>query len=413
MKLAYLVNQYPKVSHAFIRREVLALEAIGVPVVRFSVRAGAGLVDDADRAEAARTTVVLAQGVAGLGLATLRAAVTHPLRFVRAVAATCRLGRRSDRGVLRHFVYLVEAAWLQQQCARLKVTHLHAHFGTNPTTVALLGRILGGPNYSFTVHGPEEFDKPETISLCEKVARAHAVVAISSFGRSQLYRWTRHAEWPKVHVVRCVVDESWLAQAPPPIASASRRLVCVGRLCEQKGQALLVEAAALLARAGERFELVLVGDGEMRPQIEAIIAAHGLGERVSITGWADGAEVRRQLTLARALVLPSFAEGLPVVIMEAFALGRPVISTAIAGIPELVRDGENGWLIAPGDVAAIADAMRQVLAADSAQLERMGHAGRGAVEARHRATDEARTLADIFGAALRRVSDQVAVEAQA
>lgn len=410
MKLAYLVNQYPKVSHAFIRREILAVEALGVPVRRYSVRPAAELVDAGDKAEAARTDVVLGHGGAALLWATLRTAVTAPGRFVRAAAAAWRLGRRSERGVLRNLIYLAEAAWLRRDLARHGITHLHAHFGTNPTSVAMLCHVLGGPRYSFTVHGPEEFDKPEAISLGTKVQHAHAVVAITSFARSQLYRWTRYADWPKVQVARCAVDEGWLAQPPPPIAASSRRLVCVGRLCEQKGQALLVQAAQRLAADGERFELVLVGDGEMRGDIERLIATHDLGKVVSITGWADGAEVQRQLAAARALVLPSFAEGLPVVIMEAFALGRPVISTAIAGIPELVQDGKNGWLIPAGDVGAIEGAMRAALAADVGELQRLGRTGRQAVEERHRAEREARTLARIFGAEVRATAAPVAVE---
>jgi len=398
MKLAYLVNQYPKVSHAFIRREVRALEAVGVPVARFSIRRAADLVDGADREEAERTTVIVEQGAAALLWAAARSAATAPRRFARAAATAWRLGQRSDRGLLRHAAYLMEAAWLRHRLAAAGVTHLHAHFGTNSTSVALLCHLLGGPRYSFTVHGPEEFDKPEAIALDVKVRHAHAVVAISSFARSQVFRWARHADWDKVQVARCAVDESWLLAPALPIAAGSCKLVCVGRLCEQKGQALLLHAAARLVREGVRLELVLVGDGEMRPVLERLIAANGLRGQVTITGWADGSEVRRQLTQARALVLPSFAEGLPVVVMEAFALGRPVISTAVAGIPELLRDGDNGWLVTPGDVDGLAAAMRAALAADAGELERMGRHGRAAVEERHRAETEARTLAGIFGA---------------
>lgn len=394
--LAYLVNRYPKVSHAFIRREIRAVEQLGIGVARYSVRPPEALVDDADREEAERTRVLLARGAGVLVLATLRAAVRTPLAFARAAALAWRTGRRSDRGVLRHFIYLAEAALLRDELTRAGVRHLHAHFGTNPATVAMLCHALGGPPFSFTVHGPEEFDKPEAIALGEKVARARAVVAISSFARSQLYRWSAFAHWSKVHVVHCAVDEGWLVDPPPPIDAASVRLVCVGRLCEQKGQALLVEAAAALHRDGVRFELVLVGDGELRGEIERLIAARGVDGAVRITGWADGAEVRRQLEAARALVLPSFGEGLPVVLMEAFALGRPAITTAIAGIPELVRHGENGWLVVPGDVDAVARAMREALAADVAELQRMGLAGRRAVEARHRADAEARKLVALF-----------------
>jgi glycosyltransferase involved in cell wall biosynthesis len=228
------------------------------------------------------------------------------------------------------------------------------------------------------------------------VAAAHAVVAVSSFGRSQLYRWVGYRHWEKVRVVHCAVDDGWLAAPPTPIPAGCRRLVCVGRLCEQKGQALLVRAAARLAREGVAFELLLVGDGEMRDALEELIAASGVGGQVAITGWADGEGVRRQLAAARALVLASFAEGLPVVLMEAFALGRPVIATAIAGIPELVADAESGWLVTPGDVDALAEAMRQALHADVADLERMGLAGREAVAARHRAAVEAGKLQALF-----------------
>jgi colanic acid/amylovoran biosynthesis glycosyltransferase len=398
MKVAYLVNQYPKVSHAFIRREVLALEDVGVPIARYSVRPSTDLVDDGDRAEAARTDVLLGRGIARLAIATAKEALGRPGRFLRAVAQTWRLGRASQAGVIRHIAYLMEAAFLRRDLAARGITHLHAHFGTNPTSVALLCHTLGGPRYSFTVHGPEEFDKPEAIGLGAKIAAAHAVVAITSFARSQLYRWSRYQDWPKVQVVHCAVDDSWLATPPSPIAKDCRRLVCVGRLCEQKGQALLVEAAARLAAEGLQFELVLVGDGEMRRDIEALIARLGVGKHVTITGWASGEQVRNHLENARALVLPSFGEGLPVVLMEALARGRPVISTAIAGIPELVRDRENGWLIVAGDVEAIAQAMRAALGADQYELERMGHAGRRAVEANHRAAAEALKLARLFEA---------------
>lgn len=413
MKLAYLVNQYPKVSHAFIRREVLALEALGTPVDRFSVRPARDLVDPDDLAEAAKTEAILGRGAWPFARAVWGALLRRPRAFLTALAAAVRLGRRSERGVAYHLVYLAEAAWLQRELALRGITHLHAHFGTNSTTVALLCRLLGGPPYSFTVHGPEEFDKPEAISLGDKVAHAHGVVAISSFGRSQIYRWSRYRDWGKVQVARCAVDEGWLTLEPAPLPPSSRRLVCVGRLCEQKGQALLVEAAARLARSGSHFELVLVGDGELRREVERLIAELGLQERVSITGWADSAEIRRQLAAARALVLPSFAEGLPVVIMEAFAASRPVISTRIAGIPELVEDGVNGWLIPAGDTNALEEAMREALDTDCEQLERMGRAGRAVVAERHRARSEARTLLRLFTDGPRREPEPLAVEVDA
>lgn len=319
---------------------------------------------------------------------------------MRAAVTAWRLGGRSGRR-LRAFVYLAEACLLRRWLADAGAGHLHAHFGTNPADVALLCRLLGGPPFSFTVHGPEEFDRPAALSLEDKIAAAEFVAAVSSFGRSQLFRWCRPADWPKVRVVRCGVDDAFLRAGPLPPA-AGRRVVCVGRLAEQKGQLVLVEAAARLAAAGVGFELVLAGDGPMRPQIEAAVAAHRLGDRVRITGWLSNDAVRAELAAARVMALPSFAEGLPVVLMEALALGRAVVTTYVAGIPELVRDGVNGWLVPAGDPDALADALAAALAADDARLAEMGRAGAAAVRAAHDAGAEAAKLADLFTGAAKR-----------
>ena len=200
LKIAYLTNQYPKVSHAFIRREIQALEARGFEVMRFSVRScEAELVDADDKAEFAQTTVLLDRGLAGLLPALLTTMLLRPRRFASAARMAWRLGGRSDRGRLRYAVYLAEAARLRRLLADGCAGHLHAHFGTNSTDVAMLCRILGGPAYSFTVHGPEEFDRATVLALDEKIARSKFVAGVSSFGRSQLYRWARHRDWDRIH----------------------------------------------------------------------------------------------------------------------------------------------------------------------------------------------------------------------
>lgn len=397
MNVAYLVNQYPQSSQSFIRREITALEGLGVTVCRFTLRAWDTVpVDAADQDERRKTRVVLGVGAVGLLLAVLRSLLTRPAAFGRALWLTLKVGRRSDRGLLVNLVYLAEACVLLPWLAEGGAEHVHAHFGTNSTTVAMLARELGGPPYSFTPHGPEEYDRPEAIGLGEKVCRARFVVAISDFARGQLYRWCRHDDWAKIHVVRCGVDELFLTGPPPPPPDGQRRLVCVARLGEQKGQLLLVEAAARLVADGEDFELVLVGDGPMRAQLESEIARHNLSDRIRITGWMSNPEVRRQVVLSRAMVLPSFAEGLPVVLMESLALHRPVVSTYVAGIPELVEDGVSGWLVPAGSVDALADAMRRVLRCPADRLAEMGAAGAARVAERHNAVREARHLADLF-----------------
>jgi glycosyltransferase involved in cell wall biosynthesis len=225
--------------------------------------------------------------------------------------------------------------------------------------------------------------------------RSTFVVAVSSFGRSQLYRWVDHAQWHKVKVVHCGLEAAFHAVAPVPLP-AIPRLVCVGRLCEQKGQLLLIEAAQRLAVRGIRFELVLVGDGEMRSEVEALIARYGLTGCVRITGWISSDGVRREILASRGLVLPSFAEGLPVVILEAMALRRPVLTTYVAGIPELVRPGENGWIFEAGSVEALTAAMADLLSQSDQVLQRMGEAAFERVLARHDIDIEASKLAVLF-----------------
>ena len=397
-RVAYLVNHYPKVSHSFIRREIAAIERLGVPVTRIALRGWAGALPDAgDRAERERTRYVLQHGVAGPILSACRLAVSRPVRLLCAARLALSMWRRSDRSLFHHVAYLVEACRIVGWTDEARIDHLHAHFGTNPADVAMLVHELGGPPYSFTVHGPEEFDSPQALGLGEKGRRAAFVVGVSSFGRSQLFRWLPEAHWHRVEVVRCGLDQDFLGAVPtPPVAAP--RLVCVGRLCEQKGQLLLLEATRRVLDAGLEVELVLAGDGEMRAEVERHIDALALRASVRVTGWIDGEQVREEILAARALVLPSFAEGLPVVIMEAMALCRPVISTYVAGIPELVRDGENGWLVPAGDVDALAQAMRQCLEAPGEARQRMGVTGRERVLARHDVDREAAKLVVLFRA---------------
>ena len=405
--IAYLVNQYPKVSHSFIRREIAAVEASGIRVMRFSIRScDAELVDTADKQELEKTRIVLGVGIAGLLFGLLRIFVLKPLELLQALWLTLKLGWDSEAGVVKHLAYLAEACVLLQWFAEAGVSHVHAHFGTNSTTVAMLCRVLGGPPYSFTVHGPEEFDKVKAIALSEKIERAAHVVTISSFSKSQLYRWCSPQQWSKIHVVHCGVDTGFLTQ-PATSIPTEPRLVCVGRLCEQKGHLLLLDAVRQLAAEGLQFKLVLVGDGPLRTEIETAIAQFGLQDRVEITGWATNSQVRQQLLAARAMVLPSFAEGLPVVIMEALALGRPVISTYVAGIPELVEPGVCGWLVSPGSVEALTAAMRDALQLAPAKLAQMGKAGAERVAQQHDAVIEAGKLVMLFQSSIEKSPNQV------
>ena len=396
LRVGYLVNQYPKTSHSFIRREIQALELQGVEVSRFSVRpTSEPLVDAADRRELSITQAILSRPFGPKLWPAILKAVSAPSKTLSCFVLAMRLGWRSDRGIAAHLAYVIEALILARWLEQRGVQHLHAHFGTNSATVALLVHELSGIAWSFTIHGPEEFDRVATIALAEKARRANFVVTISSYGRSQMWRWLDRSQWAKVRLVRCGLDQAFLAGSQK-VLSKRPRLLCIGRLCEQKGQLLLVEAAAKLQERGVDFELVLAGDGPMRQDLEAMIATLGLGSTIRITGWLSSETVRAELEDCRLMVLPSFAEGLPVVIMEAMAMGRPVLTTSVAGIPELVEDGVTGFVVPAGDVDALVTKIGDVLALTDGKMHEIAEAARARVLRQHDVSVEAGKLKGAF-----------------
>lgn len=396
MNIAYLTNQYPKVSHTFIRREIRALEDRGLKIFRSSIRSsGEALADPEDLEELERTFICLERPKGQILGSALAEGFRHPLKSLAALRLGFRLAKVSDRGWLRHVAYWVEAHVLLREYRRRKIDHIHVHFATNATKVARMIRLMGGPTFSFTTHGPNEFDAPQALDIGGSVAEAAFACAITSYCSAQICRWTAFEHWGRIHQIHCAVSEGFL-EAYSPVPEETKTLLCIGRLSAQKGQLLLLEALAKARTNGADLDLVLVGDGEMRPQIERAITQFGLEPHVRITGWVNEQEIRTLLRDSRALVLPSFAEGLPVVIMEAFALGRPVITTYIAGIPELVENGVNGFLFPAGSVDAVSKAMEEVAALDAARLTAMGKHGHDAVAREHHQPTEAAKLHHLF-----------------
>ncbi|MFT4539646.1 MAG: colanic acid/amylovoran biosynthesis glycosyltransferase [Planctomycetota bacterium] len=395
MRVLYLVNLYPKVSHTFIRREIEGVEASGIEVERVSLRrVHEPLVDPADRAEEQHTWVVLDQSPLVLLLATLSTALRSPLRWLVALRDARRLGRPSERGILVHLAYLAEACSLQQRYGNT-IDHVHAHFATNPAAVALLWNRLGGPDYSFTAHGTLDFDDPPAVSLAEKIRRSAFTVAVCQFGRGQLMRWAAEDCWDKLHVVRCGVEKSFLEHEPVPVPTAAR-IVCVARFSPEKALPVLLRAVRAVVDSGRDIELVLAGDGPDHDSVVRLIQELEIEEQVKLPGLLSGQQVREAILDARAMVLPSFSEGLPVVIMEALALRRPVIASAITGIPELVKPGQTGWLVPVGSIDQLASAMCEALDASTADLTSLGERGAKLVAKLHDARSEAARLADLF-----------------
>jgi glycosyltransferase involved in cell wall biosynthesis len=394
------MNSYPMTSTTFIRGEIAALESMNIEIKRYAIRRwDQHLVDPVDIAESARTRYLLSGNIAELIYSLFFELCTNMTGLVRTVGPWLKQALYSNGNFVRHVAYLLEAIMLRRQTKRDGIRHLHVHFSTNSTAVAMLTKFLGGPSYSFTAHGPDEFLDRTSGSLYMKIEHSDFVVAISNFCKVQLACLSGMEFWNKIHIVRCGIELNDFTPDEKQY-DGNQTLVCVGRLCVQKGQLLLPKAAAALRNEFPGLRIVLIGDGPIRRPLEDLIHKHGVNEIFDLRGWQPSAEVRQALRNSRALLLPSFAEGLPVVIMEAFALRRPVISTYIAGIPELVSS-TCGWIVPSGSESDLVGAMREALTADLQQLQRLGLEGRRLVEEKHNVKTNARQLRELLQAVLR------------
>jgi glycosyltransferase involved in cell wall biosynthesis len=360
--LAYLVSAYPAISHTFILREVRQLRMLGYHIVTASInrpdRQRAGM-DDSERDEADRTYVVKQHGVAGAISALLHGLWRAPLGLLGMLLFSLRM-RSGGKPWWTGLAYGVEAAMVARWMRRENSQHLHVHFGNAGATVGLLVKRLTACYLSYTIHGPDEFDDVAGQHLALKMREADTVVCISQFARAQLMRITDPAHWGKFRVCHLGVEPDQFRFALRD-AGPLPQLLCVGRLTPAKGQVLLIRALAQLRDRGLRFHLTLVGAGPDRDRVEAEIAGLGLRNAVTLTGALTQGQVRERFARADIFVLPSLAEGIPVVLMEAMSCGVPCVSTPVNGIPELVVHDQTGLLATPGDVVSLAARLRELI----------------------------------------------------
>jgi glycosyltransferase involved in cell wall biosynthesis len=362
------VSRYPAVSHTFILREVEALRAHGFAVETASInvpdQAQAGM-PEAERRAAAGTYYVKRHGVPGALAAHAAALLGRPLAWTKGFAYALRLGGADPRRLARCLAYFTEALMVGRWMRAHDLPHLHVHFATAAASVGLFVKEVFGTTLSLMVHGPDEFDDVPGQWLPEKIARADFLFCIGQFARSQAMRLSDPAHWSKIDVARLGVDTACYAPtgAPRPDRASDGpfHLLCVGRLVPAKGQHVLVEAARRLAASGRDVRVTLVGAGPNDAGLRAAIEQAGLRGRVELAGALDQDRVRALYARADAFVLPSFAEGIPVVLMEAMASGVPCVTTRITGIPELIPSEEEGLLVPPADVDALVAAVVRLM----------------------------------------------------
>ena len=396
--IAYLSGEYPKVSHTFIQREADGLRALGWPVEACTVRRAPAkdVVGEEQKAEERATFCILETAKAPRKLigAHLWALRTRPRRWLSAARIAWKTRPPGFRAHLWQLFYLVEATVLAHHLSQRGVVHLHNHFANSSCSVAMLAAEIAGIPFSVMFHGPAIFFEPKHWRIDEKIARARFVTCISHFCRSQAMYFSDPAQWSKMRIVHCgVVPADY--DLPREGGARPVRAIFVGRLDAVKGVPLLLEAFAGLRDRHPEAGLWIVGDGPGRAEYEAQAQAMGLGAAVEFLGYRSMSEVPGLLAQSDLLVLPSFAEGLPVVLMEALAARIPVIASRVAGVQELVEDGVNGFTIPPGDVESLRARM-EVLFSDPDLRAKMGASGRNRVCSEFDIAREAAWLSEIL-----------------
>jgi glycosyltransferase involved in cell wall biosynthesis len=383
------------VNHTFILREILELRTLGFDIPVASIRAADRPFDrlsPEEQREQRTTFYVKPRGVFGILGVNVQVFFQRPLRYIRALFYALRLAGWNVQAAFFNLAYLAEAAVVVDWMRRQKLARLHMHF---TSTVGLLAGHLAPLRLSATIHGPAEFDDPAAFYLAEKIRAFHLLCTISEYGRSQLMKFSEPAEWPKFHVARLGVDPVLYSARPFRENPSPFEILFVGRLAPVKGPHVLVAAVDRLIQQGRPVRLRFVGDGPERAALELTVTERGLTPHVIFEGWRNADRVRTLYQQADIFALPSFAEGIPVVLMEAMAMEIPCVTTRITGIPELIRDQVDGLLVTAANDQELAAAVARLI--DDPELRRrIGRAARQRVVESFDLRRNTARLAEIF-----------------
>jgi colanic acid/amylovoran biosynthesis glycosyltransferase len=397
LRIGYLVSKYPAVSHTFILREVAALRERGIAIEVASVNdsPAPSEMTEFERNEAGRTFYIKRAGAIGALKAASWMIVRRPSGLLRGLRAALNLGGSDIARILLCSFYFVEAAILAKWLEERSLTHLHVHFATPAATVGLILTHMAPVTLSMTVHGPDEFYDVTNYFLAEKITAARFVICISFFARSQLMKLSPGKDWQKFDLARLGVDCSHFTPRAFRASPKPFQILCVGRLVSTKGQRILIQAVERLIQAGRQVQLRFVGDGPDRKELENMVRERGLSSNILFEGAINQDRIQTYYEAADIFALASFAEGIPVVLMEAMAMEIPCVASRINGIPELIRDGVDGLLVAPSDIEGMAGALARLMD-DPALREWLGKAGRVRVQQSYELSSSADRLAAVF-----------------
>ena len=410
--LAYLIGHYPGFSVTFIQREIALLRSMGLQIETAAINPPVPPRDGftpAEQEEQRRTFYVKTRPLARIAADHIRTLLRAPAAYLRGLLFAIRLGRADLRELVYHLLYFAEAVVVGQWMRRASLSHVHVQFAVNTATVALIAAKMFPIRYSISVHGTSEFDGSERYRLREKIEGAEFLCCMSQFSRSQLMKVSDPGHWPKLHLTRLGVDPDVFAPRHQP-SKGPINIVCVARLSREKGHGILIGAIASLIREGFSVHLHLAGDGPLRTAIEAEVRRVAIDHAVSFLGSLNQDQLKPLWALADICVLPSFMEGIPVVLMEAMSMEIPCVSTYVGGIPELIESGKNGLLVSPSDPGLLSQALRTLIR-DTELRARMGAAGRQKVLEAFNLGPNVEVLAEVFRNRLGHAGSPVRCEA--
>lgn len=366
MRISYFTSSYPRATDTFIQREVLGLRAGAIEVFTSALRQpeGANNVSPLILNERKNTTYFLPVNPLKLLQINIKKLIEAPGSYFKTLELAIRTRRPGIKGTIFQLFYFQEALLLADHLLKNKITHLHNHFGDSSGMVAMLASQLSGVGYSMTFHGPHIFFEPTLLALKEKVQHAKFIICISNYCKSQVMLFSDAKDWHKLHIVHCGIDLHsyvWSKEAEQKTSETPVKLLYVGRLAAEKGVPVLLQSLIALKKEGYKFHLTLLGDGPERALLESEVKGHGLESMVHFGGFASQDTVRKTLQGSDVFILPSFAEGVPVSLMEAMACGVPVIGTNVGGVTELIEHNVSGLVVAPSDSEALKNAISSYL----------------------------------------------------
>ncbi len=361
LKIAYLCGEYPRTTDTFIQREVQELRDLGVQVYTISVRKPKGVEYGTAEQQHERDNTYYLLPITPFSLLKdhIHILIQSPFRYVKSFSYACTVRSPGIKALIFQFFYFAEAVVLLAQLRKIGVSHVHNHAPNSSGYVTLLAHLLGGISYSITIHGFGILSEPRRWRLKEKIENALVTICVSKYAKSQAMLWSRLEFWNRIRVVHCGVKA--VCKMERVHSGRGKHLLFVGRFDHVKGLPLLLDVCATLFEKYNDLHLDLVGDGPERNLLEKIVKEKHLTTKVSFHGYQAQEELKKFFSKADVFVMTSFAEGIPVVLMEAMLHGTPVVAPRIAGIPELVVHRENGLLADPGDIRSYQNHITELL----------------------------------------------------